>query len=363
VKPTVIAFYLPQFHPIPENDEWWGPGFTEWTNVVRGEPLFPGHYQPRLPRDLGFYDLRVPEVRQQQAALASAHGIDGFCYYHYWFDGRRVLERPFDEVLASGEPDLPFALCWANENWTRRWDGRSQDVLIQQKYSPDDDDRHFDALLPAFTDERYIRIDGRPLFLVYRASKLPAVRRTTDAWRSRAVEAGLSGLYLCRVNSFPEEEKADPTAQGFDAAIEWVPWWTSAPRVDPLSHFRRLGRLINAKRSGVRIYRYADIVEARLTESKLGYELHPCVVPGWDNTVRRRRDGVVFHDSTPELYRYWLERSLERASARNTHPLVFICAWNEWAEGCHLEPCMRWNRAYLEATATATAADGFRAAL
>src|SRR5262245_7933162 len=190
----LIAVYLPQFHPIPENDRSWGKGFTEWTNVAQAKPMFRGHYQPHLPADLGFYDLRLPEARRAQADLAQAHGIHGFCYYHYWFHGRRLLERPFDEVLASGEPDFPFCLCWANEPWTRRWDGKDQEILMPQEYSDRDDLAHIRWLARAFQDRRYIRVDGRPMFLVYRASRLPDPARTAATWREEARRLGAGDL-------------------------------------------------------------------------------------------------------------------------------------------------------------------------
>ena len=191
--PRAIAFHLPQFHPIPENDEWWGKGFTEWTNVVTAKPRFQGHYQPHLPADLGFYDLRLPEARAAQAELAASYGIHGFCYYHYWFNGRQVLERPVNEIWKSGEPEFPFCLCWANENWTRQWDGLKSDILLEQKYSPSDDLAHIRSLIPIFQDRRYIRILDRPLFLVYRAKQLPEPEKTTDIWRKEAERAGYEG--------------------------------------------------------------------------------------------------------------------------------------------------------------------------
>ena len=194
----LIAFYLPQFHPIPENDRVWGKGFTEWTNVTKAKPLFRGHYQPHLPADLGFYDLRLPEARQAQAELAQEYGIYGFCYYHYWFNGKRLLQRPFDEVLQSGEPAFPFCLCWANEHWTRAWDGDLNGVTVEQRYSEEDDRNHIHWLLTAFRDRRYIRLNGRPLFLVYRAHDLPSPLRTTTLWREEAQKAGVGELYLCR---------------------------------------------------------------------------------------------------------------------------------------------------------------------
>jgi hypothetical protein len=190
----LIAFYLPQFHPIPENDDWWGKGFTEWRNVVQAKPLFPGHYQPHLPADLGFYDLRVPETRQAQADLAREYGIHGFCYYHYWFKGRRLLERPFNEVLTSGQPDFPFCLCWANESWTRAWDGQSGVILMKQEYSEEDDYQHIRWLSNVFRDKRYIRYEGKPLFLVYRVRDLPNPLQTTEIWRNEARRAGIGEL-------------------------------------------------------------------------------------------------------------------------------------------------------------------------
>ncbi|WP_082326023.1 glycoside hydrolase family 99-like domain-containing protein [Synechococcus sp. GFB01] len=224
-----ICLYLPQFHPIAENDKWWGAGFTEWRNVTRAKPLFPGHYQPHHPADLGYYDLRLAEVRQHQADLARQYGIDGFCYYHYWFTGKQLLERPVSEILRTGQPDFPFCLCWANENWTRRWDGQDQEVLIGQQYSPADDQNHIQALLPYFHDPRYIRIHNKPLFLVYRSSELPDPRATTALWRDQAQANGLEGLYLVKVESFPVERARHPEPDGFDAALDFQPDWGSLP--------------------------------------------------------------------------------------------------------------------------------------
>ncbi|HYA68907.1 MAG TPA: glycoside hydrolase family 99-like domain-containing protein, partial [Acidimicrobiales bacterium] len=219
-----VAFYLPQFHPIAENDLWWGRGFTEWTNVTRVGPRFEGHDQPHLPADLGFCDLRLPETRAAQADLARRHGVDAFCYYHYWFEGRRLLQRPFEEVLASGEPDFPFCLCWANEDWRRNWDGRSGETLVAQHYSEADDRAHIAWLLPVFADPRYLRVDGKPLFLVYRASQLPDPPRTLALWREAARAGGLGELLLCRVESFSADH-ADPRPLGFDASVEFQPDW------------------------------------------------------------------------------------------------------------------------------------------
>ncbi len=338
----LIAFYLPQFHPIPENDQWWGKGFTEWTNVARARPLFAGHYQPHVPADLGFYDLRLPEIRQAQADLAEEYGISAFCYYHYWFNGRRLLERPFNDVLEAGEPRLPFCLCWANENWTRRWDGNDQHVLIAQKYGEDDDREHIRWLLNAFRDPRYLRIEGKPLFLVYRTMWMPDPLRTTAIWREEARTSGVGELFLCRVESSVYEHH-DPKRVGFDAAVEFQPDWSR--RGVPLR-----------RRKGSNIYDYAAVVDAALAKKPSPYRRFPCVTPGWDNSPRRERGATIITGSTPELYGDWLRQVLARTVASGDHEqLVFINGWNEWAEGNHLEPCRQWGRAYLEATRTALA--------
>ncbi len=222
MKIRPIAFYLPQYHPIPENDLWWGNGFTEWTNVVKAKPFFNGHYQPHVPGELGYYDLRLPEVRQRQADLARENGIYGFCYYHYWFNGRRILERPFQEVFESGKPDFPFMLCWANENWTRVWDGDEKEILLKQEYDLEDDRRHIQSLIPYFKDPRYIRIQNKPVFAVYKSSLLPLPAKTIEIWREEAANAGLD-LYVCRVDSFGIEG-AEYMKAGFDAAIEFQPF-------------------------------------------------------------------------------------------------------------------------------------------
>src|SRR3990172_1193224 len=203
-RARLIAFYLPQFHPIPENDEWWGRGFTEWTNTAKGRPLFKGHYQPHVPADLGFYDLRLPETRADQADMARKYGVEAFCYYQYWFAGRQLLERPFNEVLASGEPDFPFCLCWANQTWTGIWHGTPNRILVEQTYpGMEDHRRHFEALLPAFCDKRYLKVDGKPLFAIYNPMELPDTPRVLELWRGLAAKAGLPGLYLLAQHFLP----------------------------------------------------------------------------------------------------------------------------------------------------------------
>jgi lipopolysaccharide biosynthesis protein len=350
----LIAFYLPQFHPIPENDEWWGKGFTEWANTAKAKPRFKGHYQPHIPADLGFCDLRVPEVRESQAELARAHGIHGFCYYHYWFNGRRMLERPFNEVLASGRPDFPFCLCWANENWTRAWDGGNRHILLSQSYNHEDDLAHIRSLLPALRDPRYIRIGGRPLLLVYRTELLPAPARTAEIWREEAHLGGVGELYLVRVESF--EQNVDPVGIGFDAAVEFAPDWRKMGRA---KYDNRLGRLLRAMglvEKGYmqnRVNAYDDLVRNMLAKPDPQFQHYRCVTPGFDNSPRRAKDSVIFADSSPHAYGNWLAQTVSRTRRRFNNPeeqIVFINAWNEWGEGNHLEPDLKWGRRYLEET-------------
>jgi len=348
-----IAFYLPQFHPVPENDQWWGKGFTDWTNVVKARPLFPGHYQPHLPADLGFYDLRVAEVREAQAQLAREYGVSGFCYYDYWLNGRRVLGRPFSEVLASGKPDFPFCLCWANENWTRAWDGKEQQILLKQEYSNEDDRAHIQTLIPAFRDPRYIRVGGKPLFLVYRTEHMPDPARTAQIWREESKRAGVGDIYLARVESFSAQ--SDPQSVGFDAAVEFAPDWRNLRDLKYRSAaYRMLNKigLIPDIYFKIKVARYGGMVGRMLSGADGGYVRFRCVAPGFDNTARRSEGAVVLSDGTPEQYELWLAECVERTLVRyeGDERIVFVNAWNEWAEGNHLEPDRRYGRTYLEAT-------------
>jgi lipopolysaccharide biosynthesis protein len=339
----LIAFYLPQFHPIPENDEWWGRGFTEWTNVTRAKPLFRGHYQPHLPADLGFYDLRLPETRQAQADMAKEYGIFGFCYYHYWFGGRRVLQRPFEEVLASGQPDFPFCLCWANENWTRRWDGYSSQILLEQTYSAEDDLNHIRWLIKAFRDKRYIRISGKPLFLIYRVGSLPCPSQTAETWRREARMAGIGEIYLCAVESNFTGSRVDPRDIGFDAAVEFQPSRLQRRALMKFWEKLKLGVLVRGAVS------YDRMLEEALRLKQPEYSRFRCVTPSWDNSARRK--SLILIGANPEKYSKWLKSAIESSPLLpDGGKLVFINAWNEWAEGNHLEPCQRWGREYLEST-------------
>lgn len=342
----VIAFYLPQFHPIPENDRWWGNGFTEWTNVARAKPMFRGHYQPHIPADLGFYDLRVPETRITQAEMAREYGIEAFCYYYYWFEGKRLLERPFDEVLESGKPDFPFCLCWANQSWTGIWHGAPDRILIEQTYPGYDDHRkHFDTLLKAFTDRRYVTVDDKPLFIIFSPSKIPEVKKVTDFWREMAEKSGLKDLYL--VGLSPDHCWV-PKEHGFDASLtgQLLPrrLWDSKHR-----HIRWLIRQYQAKTGKPRIYSYKEIVSELLEEEISDNRFYPTVIPNWDNTPRSGKNGLVFHESTPELFRIHFRKALHMVrDLPPEHKIIFVKSWNEWAEGNHLEPDLRFGRAYLQ---------------
>jgi hypothetical protein len=354
-----IAFYLPQFHPIPENDAWWGPGFTEWTNVARARPLFPGHYQPRLPGELGFYDLRVAETRQAQADIARVHGVHAFCYWHYWFgQDRTVLERPLREVVESGEPDFPFCLGWANEAWRAIWGGGNADddrVLFDQTYSLDDDARHMESLLPVFSDPRYVRVHGRPLFFVYRPAQLPDIARFVERWRGLAESGGLPGLYLVGMYDGTWE----PAGSGFDAIAPWklLPPFANRLRFDSRARHRpdwlasaltlRLRPFVPAVYSYTRWSPYFPYLE----QSWLSF---PVLMPGWDNSPRRGRSSQVFHRATPEAWGAQVRRALALVAERDWEErIVFVRSWNEWAEGNYLEPDRRFGRAFLKEFAAA----------
>jgi GT2 family glycosyltransferase/2-polyprenyl-3-methyl-5-hydroxy-6-metoxy-1,4-benzoquinol methylase len=346
----LIAFYLPQYHPIPENDKWWGKGFTEWTFVTRAQALFRGHYQPHLPSELGFYDLRMAEVREAQAALAEQHGIHGFCYYHYWFGGKRLLDRPLSEVLASGRPEFPFCLCWANEDWTRRWDGSEKEILLKQEYSPEGDRSFIRELLPILSDRRYIRVNGKPLLVVYRTESLPNARETADTWREASIRAGVGDLYLCRVESF---SAVDPESIGFDAAIQFPPLLIGSPELDPVLAFD--GTDLSAFKG--KMFDYRGLVRQSL-RFEGHYKRFWGVTPSWDNTPRRGNSASIWLNNSPMAYEDWLAQAVRNTLLRHRgeERLIFINAWNEWGEGCHLEPDQYHGRAFLEATRRAAGA-------
>lgn len=349
-----IAIHLPQYHPIPENDAWWGKGFTEWTNVAKAKPLFKGHYQPHLPSDLGFYDLRLPEARAAQAEIAKQHGVDGFCYYHYWFHGKRLLERPVDEILASGKPEFPFCLFWANETWEGRWHGVSTDkkTLVKQEYSEQDDLNHIRWLAQAMADSRYIRIEGRPVFLIYRPFDLPDCRKTLDVWRNEALRLGLPNPYFIASDSHADLE--NPLSLGFDAVLQVLPQLSVLDCFDKMDWRHRLKRFVANLEHGIvstrlHVYDYESSIRKMLRRNE--WPVHRSIIPGWDNSARSGKRGVILTGGTPDKF----ERLLRELSIQTTqeHPperqVLFLNAWNEWAEGNHLEPDMQNGRGYLEA--------------
>lgn len=350
-----MAFYLPQFHPIPENDAWWGKGFTEWTNVAKAKPLFRGHNQPRFPADFGYYDLRVPETRQQQADMARQYGIYGFCYYHYWFGGKRLLNQPLDDVLKSGKPDFPFCLCWANESWSRRWLGEEKDVLIHQSYSQEDDLRHAAFLLKLFKDKRYITVNGRPVFIIYRPMDLPDIQATLTTIRNAVAAENITPWFVASNSHCPEKPVDLLIKLGFDSVLQFRPQLGVLPN---FMHSRFLwGRLLknmlgNAVFSGrQRLYTYNNALHLmQQAEPDSFRHSIPCVFTGFDNTARRGANAIVMYGNTPDLFRKELERVRSKMlqSERN-HDLFFINAWNEWAEGNYLEPDMKNGYEYLKA--------------
>jgi hypothetical protein len=357
-RARLVALYLPQFHPTPENDEWWGTGFTEWRNVAKARPLFRGHPQPRLPGRLGFYDLRLPDTRAEQAELAHHYGVEAFCYWHYWFDGRQLLNRPFDEVLRSGEPDLPFCLAWANEPWTRTWLGQGE-ALVEQTYSPADDLAHARWLVEAWGDPRWLRVDGRPVFVVYCPHALPDARRTADTLRSEAVRVGLPDPLLLGMNA--KNKWVDSRDLGFDGTVDFRPQLSDLPFYDlarPTKGKVRRNLRLGVRDPRLRVYS-ADEALALMDRrrSKLSHPIIPCVFAGWDNTPRRGRNATIVVGYTAEKFAASLESAVALVAAKPpAERLVFVNAWNEWAEGNVLEPDVTEGVARLDAMLSVVAA-------
>ncbi len=348
-RAKILSFYLTQFHAIPENDRWWGTGFTEWTNVARGQPRFRDHYQPRIPRDLGFYDLGDVNVMRRQAAMAQAAGIFGFVFYHYWFDGKRLLEKPLEDFLAAPDIDMPFCLMWANENWTRRWDGEDKDVLIAQNQGAIDDERLCADFARHFRDPRYIRIDGRPLLMVYRPGLMDDPAATIAEWRRIFRETFNENPILTMAQCFKDN---DPRRHGLDGAVEFPPHKLA----QDMPNINDAVETFDADFDGD-ILPYEDIVAASLGELAPDFPLIKTVSPGWDNDARRQGSGLTIHGSTPAKYERWLSELVARARRKPFfgEPLVCVNAWNEWAEGAYLEPDLHFGSAYLNATARAVA--------
>lgn len=339
---TLVAFYLPQFHAIPENDAWWGEGFTEWRNVTRALPQFEGHYQPRVPGDLGFYDLSNPQIMRKQARLAREYGISAFCFYFYWFGGKTLLETPLRNWLADPTIDLSFCLCWANEKWTRTWDGRGDEILIDQEHSPADDLAFIAHVADYLRDPRYLRVDGKPMLLVYRPGLFPDIKATAERWRKWCLENGIGEIHLAYVQSF---ERPHPHDIGFDAAVEFPPNLRNTPSIAERQ------RLINPDFEG-QVFDWRTLFRDLQVREPSKYKLYPGINPGWDNEARRPGKGRVYLHSSPRQYGDWLRHTCKSltTTTTSTYPMAFINAWNEWAEGAVLEPDARLGYAYLEAT-------------
>lgn len=357
-RPHIIAFYLPQFHPTPDNDKWWGKGFTEWTNVGKAKPLFHGHYQPKVPADLGYYDLRLPEVREEQAKLAMEAGIEGFCYYHYWFgNGKQELELPFNEVLRLKKPNFPFCLCWANESWHAKfWDNTghsfSKKTLIEQRYLGHEDNvAHFYKLLPAFKDKRYITVDGRILFLIYKPLCFEGIRDFIEDWRSLAIENGLKGFYfvgqLGQIGRDPSQDDISETfSLGFDG-INIVRLWSAVSKRTFLKKvFDKLYSFI----TGVpRIANYKNVSPYFIGKEELENNIYPTIIPNWDHSPRSGSNGYVLHNSTPESFRSHIRNVLNIVSQKDTeNNIVFLKSWNEWGEGNYMEPDLKYGKKYID---------------
>lgn len=351
-RPRVIAFYLPQFHPIPENDKWWGKGFTEWTNVGKAKPLFRGHYQPRVPADLGYYDLRVPETREAQANMAREAGVEGFCYWHYWFgNGKRLLERPFNEVLVSGKPDFPFCLAWANESWKGLDHGlKNRKTLIEQLYPGKADyEKHFYEVLPAFQDKRYITVDGKPLFMIYKPLATVEIKLFIELWRELAIKNGLKGIYFVGHCN----EAACPFQQVLEVGVDAV----NVARLN--NYFENYRPFVYKVRDYVkhrwlnkpRAYSYKKISQYFLEPQVESIEnVFPTIISGWDHTPRSGKDGLVLTHTTPELFGKHVRQACEIVSKKATeHKIILLKSWNEWAEGNFVEPDMKYGTKFLEA--------------
>jgi lipopolysaccharide biosynthesis protein/SAM-dependent methyltransferase len=346
ISPLVklIAFYLPQFHPFPENDAWWGKGFTEWTNVGKAQPNFSGHYQPHCPIHNGYYDLRIPEVMEEQAKLAKEYGVYGFSYYFYWFGGKILMDKPLEMMLTNKNVAIPFCLTWANENWTRRWDGQENEILISQNHSDEDSLAFIRHLLKYFKDERYICIDGKPVLIIYRAHLIPNIATTAKIWRNELVLNGFPGLYLISAQTFGI---STPEPFDFDAAVEFHPHNSKSGNINNDVD------IINSNYTG-QIFSYDQVVENSIISKEPDYKLFRSAMLSWDNTARKKNNSHIFHNFSLLKYKQWLSSIVNKVYSNskysNDEKLVFINAWNEWAEGTHLEPDQNFGYGYLQTT-------------
>jgi hypothetical protein len=376
-KARVIAFYLPQFHPIPENDEWWGKGFTEWTNVVQAKPLFRGHYQPKIPANLGFYDLRLPIIREQQAQLAEEAGIEGFCYWHYWFgNGKQLLEKPFQEVLESGKPNFPFCLAWANADWSNKsWQKKTiftkEMVLMKQTYSEEDYVKHFYHVLPAFKDKRYITVDSKPLFVIFEPLNMPDANKFILIWRKLAEENELNGIHFVGIMlnfSFRKIGRKDTWTskfgdlresgkryqylldQGFDA-VNSRGYLRAEVIVKNIiiRYFREILRLI-FKIQLLYKYKYQDINKYMYVPEDKWENVYPSIMPNYDKSPRGGKFATIYTDSTPDAFKKQIKKCLKLIKNKSDeHKIIFLISWNEWGEGNYMEPDMKYGHGYLNA--------------
>ena len=363
-KIKVLAFYLPQFYPFKENNEWWGPGFTEWTNVAKAKPLFKGHNQPRIPADLGYYDLRVEETREQQVELAKRAGVTAFCYWHYWFgNGKRLLDRVFDEVLYSGKPDFPFCLGWANHSWyAKTWNKDSKDkLLIEQTYPGVEDAReHFNYLLRAFKDSRYLKIDGKPYLFIFDPTALPdSYIKMFNQW---AIENGYPGLYLV-ANISPYEDKEEYIRRGYTAVlinrVSKATLTKNDIRKRALSNAFKDNRvfqlLLKIRRSIIKrlnpsptIVDYREYYKSLITEQDYESDVIPQLVPQWDHTPRSGINGLAWTNTTPSLFYNHACMALD-AVKHKKNPIIVLKSWNEWGEGNYMEPDTVFGHGYIDA--------------
>jgi len=348
IKP--IALYLPQYHEIPENNEWWGQGFTEWTNVRKAQPLFEGHYQPHVPhRDIGYYDLSDVNVMRQQVQLAQKYGVYGFCFYYYHFaEGKRLLETPINNWLNAKDIDFPFCFAWANENWTRSWDGGNKQVIMPQDYDEQNMLNMLQDMLPAFQDKRYIKIDNKPLLLVYRAEIIPQIKELSKQWRNIIKENGFDDIYLVSMQNFAQK---NPYEMGFDAAVEFAP-----QALKKLCNFNISAQLSSVTQYNATVFHMDEILNKMIYRAPVSYPRIKCVCPSWDNSPRRgSKSPKLVYGATPAAFNHFVQSAIkETLSYRTTsafssaQEFLFINAWNEWGEGAHLEPDEKYGYAWLE---------------
>lgn len=347
----VIAFYLPQYHPIPENDRWWGKGFTEWTNVGKARPLFKGHYQPRVPADLGYYDLRLPQIRIEQAQMAKKYGVEGFCYWHYWFgNGRRLLERPFKEVLESGQPDFPFCLGWANESWQDKQFSKegTHRVLMEQLYPGETDYiNHFHTVLPAFKDSRYIRVDDKPIFMIYKPFDLPNAKEFIELWQKLARENGLKGIhFIAHIGN--EKDIQLMKEWGFDA-VNIIRLFSFFQK--DLSLFEKVKtKLLRIVFKRGRIVDYERAAKFFTNACDRETDVYPTIIPNWDHSPRSYTRGHILINSTPQKFKKHILQTFANVTHKEYDKrIVFLKSWNEWGEGNYMEPDLKFGLSYLEA--------------